>query len=378
LCYARIETDRNDQPQRLLALYPVSITRMLFDDPPSKLLNETLKPAKAPEALSPADRVFGWVNQNGHGSFKGQLRIGAVTCPDGAGAIQRFDPEAGIPLAILGQPKPAQARFYAARNSQGEPLPRGVEKRDAYREGGGLRGRKVYPHQRQAELPGYWEQSNDVTQPLQAQLDNRQVYREWLSHEGGRSDQNRSITAWIKPGTRFIFDIHITNLSDVELGALLWLLREFETGHLRLGGGKPLGFGSANLSATSLDLRDGEAVKGDYAGFGNRSNVGRRITEGQHATPVISAYQAALADAIGTGGTGFDSLPLIRALRHALGGGNLPTHYPRTDEQNGPVGDSYKWFVKNEARDRRRDERYSLPDLASEDRGLPTLIENPR
>jgi CRISPR-associated protein (TIGR03986 family) len=375
LCYARIETDRNDRPVRIRALYPVSITRMLFDAPPIDRLSPSLRPADAPDALSPADRVFGWVNQQGHGSFKGQLRIGAVTSIDGAGAIERFDADTGVPLAILGQPKPAQARFYAARNSQGEPLPRGVEKKEAFREGGGLRGRKVYPHQRQAELPGYWEQSDAVSEPLQARLDNREVFREWLSHEGARTDQNRSITAWIKPEARFTFDIDITNLTDVEVGALLWLLRECETGHLRLGGGKPLGFGSVTLRAVALDLRDGAAAKADYTGFGSRANVGRRIGEAQQAEDVISAYQAALADAIG-GGNSFDALPLIRALRHGLRGGNLPTHYPRTDQQRGPVGDSYKWFVKNEASDRNRHERYSLPDLAAEDRALLTLKES--
>ncbi len=377
LCYASIETNPSGIPVRLVQLYPVSITRMLFSKSPLTLLSDTLSPAVERSQLSPADRVFGWVNQKGNGSFKGQLRIGAVTCLDGAKAVKVLEQGQGIPLAILGQPKPAQARFYAASNERGNPLPPGGEKKEGYGPGGGLRGRKVYPHQSQAERAEYWMPAKDVTQPLPELLNGRRVYREWLSHGQEQTDQNRSITAWIEPGSRFAFDMEVTNLSDVELGALLWLLEELAAGYLRVGGGKPLGFGSVNLRITNLNLRDGAALAADYRAFSETQQAGRRIDDVQQAGLVIGAYKSEMIGALGETKAGFDNLTIVKAFRNASRGSNLPTHYPRTDSQHGPVGESYKWFVKNEASDRTRHEHHSLPALAEPDRGLWTLIENP-
>ena len=39
-----------------------------------------------------------------------------------------------------------------------------------------------------------------------------------------RQELNRSIRAWVAPETTFTLDLHITNLSQIELGALVWLL----------------------------------------------------------------------------------------------------------------------------------------------------------
>ncbi len=90
---------------------------------------------------------------------------------------------------------------------------------------------------------------------------------------------------------------------------------------------------------------------------------------------VINSYKTALGSALGQSDS-FDQLSVIKAFRNAAKGSKLPTHYPRTDQQRGPVGESYKWFVRNEEDKRDRRERHSLPSLAGEDRGLPTLIEN--
>ena len=104
--------------------------------------------------LSPADRVFGWVNQDGHGAYRGNMRVGQAIC-ETPSPIEEFTLP-GLPLAILGQPKPQQARFYVAASADGEAQEDGLSKEDAgYLPGKGLRGRKTYPHHR-ALPPSHW------------------------------------------------------------------------------------------------------------------------------------------------------------------------------------------------------------------------------
>lgn len=56
----------------------------------------------------------------------------------------------------------------------------------------------------------------------------------------------------VKDGVSFVFDIHFENLSDVELGALLWVLHLASDNRyrLKLGMGKPLGMGAVSIKHT--------------------------------------------------------------------------------------------------------------------------------
>ena len=378
LCYAALVGVGGSY--RVSALYPVMISRDLYSTAPQDLLAENTAPPCRLTELSPADRVFGWVNQDGHGSYKGQLRVSTITCLDGKAAIEPLGGQDGQPLAILGQPKPAQARFYAARTPAGEPLTRDPqhkrdEKKEGYAPGTGLRGRKVYPHQRQAESADYWNIATEGADPLPAPFNNRTVYREWQANGNEAADQHRSITAWVKPGTRFRLDLDVVNLSDQELGALLWLL-SLKDGYFRLGGGKPLGFGSARVEIAGLDLATGKALSAEYRAFGQtESATGPRIRTLEEAATVIDAYQKALPGVLGEPGKQFANLSVIKAFLNATKGGALPVHYPRTDQQSRPSGESYKWFVQNEKSDSKRHERFSLPALQDTNRGLPELKE---
>jgi len=146
LCHAAVEPDASGE-LRVVRLYPVMISRKLFDASPLESLPRSLRPATTMEELSPADRVFGWVHQKGKGTHRGQLRVGPVrlTAEPKDGAIREF-PRPGLPLAILGQPKPQQVRFYLG-DANGCAQPRGRTKEQAGYDGAkNLRGRKVYPH----------------------------------------------------------------------------------------------------------------------------------------------------------------------------------------------------------------------------------------
>lgn len=375
LCYARLVGTR------VAALFPVCISRELHALAPSGLLDASLRPAGRREALSPAERVFGWVNADGHGAYRGQLRVGPVRCVTDD-AIEPF-PEPGLALNILGQPKPQQARFYVARDRRGESLPAGVDKRATYTQDRGLRGRKCYPHD-----PGvagdaaasYWDPASAATDdPTQTAVNGR--FREYLrpiGRRGTRDNQNRSILGWVKSGAAFTFALDVTNLSLVELGALLWTLRPDDRFHHRLGSGKPLGFGSVQLQVTAAEMRDGRGWRDYYRSLGSTADP---TTFDDLRVRAVVAFQAAVVSAYGRGGH-FDDVTFIQAFLRAGHGfdDGLPMHYPRTktEGQVGPVrpdpeGESFGWFVENE----RNRQRLSLPDLAA-DRGLPYHLKRQR
>lgn len=376
LCYVRLNPQRTD----VEALFPVMIARELYKASPWELLDPSLRPATNCSELSPADRVFGWVRTEAdaaggskvgnESAVRGLLRVGPVVCESSPeDAVERFD-EPGVPLAILAAPKPQQGRFYVAASPRGEAQEDGLSKTQAgYAPGKGLRGRKVYPHH-QGLPSGHW--ANPLEDRTQHGQGPWQEYRRPSQNgQDQRDDQNRSVLGWVKPGARFSFDIHVTNLSMVELGALLYLLR-LPQGHChRFGGGKPLGFGNVTLAIENCEVQTGESLHGRYRSWEARTGAENIIEE------AVNAFKEALRRAYGGGsGNDFDSIPFIQAFHRACCGFNdgLPLHYPRgtQDGQPGPpspTGEAFKWFVANE-----RGDKYALRDLAT-DTGLPTLQE---
>ncbi len=376
LCYLNFK--RNSESE-IDAVIPVTISRRLFEVSPSELLSEKLKPAKLITQLSPADRVFGWVRQSKPkdnelnsaekekrdeikeiGAHRGQIRIGSVICQtEKENAIQFFD---DLPLNILGQPKPQQGRFYVSETPKTSEAQ--IEKRSnedaGYKVGRGLRGRKVYPHH--AKLPDdYWTIQNNLREY-------REPDREYIRPFGEkqRDSQNRSIQGWIKPKTVFEFDIHFTNLSKVELGALIWLLSlngENENKYFhRFGGGKPYGFGSVKLKIIGSDVRDGKDLKTFYMSLDDKE-------EGKFDESKIKKLSEdfkSLADS--TFPTVINSF-----LRACEGFAEKPTHYPRTSKKLTAETKSFEWFVENNRIERGTVKNgYVLQDLADDD-GLPYL-----
>lgn len=372
LCYARVQGQADHR--KVLALYPVQISRELFLESPESCLNESVRPATSLDKLSPADRVFGWVRQGGSNeaaaaasAYRGHVRIGPVTCKS-EDAIVPFEGD-GLPLAILAEPKPQQARFYLGNRRNGVPVAQrdGIPKSESgYRPGMALRGRKVYPHH--AGLPDeYW------INPLQegSAADRALEYiREGLE----RDDQNRSIGGWVRPGAVFAFDCWVTNLSDVELGALLWLLGLPPDHYHRLGGGKPLGFGSVRMDIEELSLHPGTYWRRHYETLGGDPEAADE-RPGDPVSKFKEATQAAY-------GQTFEEVPHILAFSRASRGfsDGVPVHYPRLDPRPDLEGLNYEWFKANEAESKsdrgRTRPGHSLPDLA-EDRGLPLQPRQP-
>lgn len=371
LCYAHVRKNGNDC--EVLDLYPVMIPRGLFQKSPADLLPNELKPATRIQELSPADRIFGWVNQQGSGAYKGQLRISAVECKckieegasaveckteKGASAIADFSPD-GVPLAILGQPKPQQARFYVARNQEGKPLDKGMPKEAGFKENHHLRGRKVYPHHKGTKERGDWKDPmEDRALPEGA---HREYRRPKLQGQEQRDDQNRSIKAWVEPDVEFQFEIDVVNLSNLELGALLYLLQLPESHYHRLGGGKPLGFGSVEIKITETDLRTGQKWQEFYRSLKNEEKP-----EQTQTLNCVEAFKDAVKTAYKT--SKFDKVSFVEAFLKSAQGfdDGKPIHYPRLQPNPDPNGKNFKWFTANESTD---GFKLSLP-LLVEDGGL--------
>lgn len=385
LCY--VEIDSNN---RITAVVPVIISRHLYKVAPDKLLDKTLCPPEAIDDLSPTDRVFGWVRRTDSRrskfktAYKGNLRISAVKClaKNRQDAIKEFAREE-LPLAILGSPKEEQARFYLAEDDQGTPLKKGIEKAKGYRTGQGLRGRKVYPHHQGLPESHWSEPTRDRTQ--RSQNDHFQEYRR-PRKDGNeqRDDQNRSIKDWVKQDVTFSARIDVTNLSGVELGALLYLLSLPDNHFHRLGGGKPLGFGSVRLDINweQTDLRRGS----DWKTFYETLDESQLNNQSSDPRLTITAYQDEVKAIYGNSEE-FENIPFIQAFLQAAKGfdDQKPVHYPRVRPKGfrggnpppHPDGESFKWFTENERTGRDGGDRLSLSSLLDES-GLPYLDDKDR
>lgn len=385
LCWAELDPE-NDS---ITALFPVTISRRLYRKAPLDLLDESLRPARELAELSPAERLFGWTAPEGKGAFRGKLRIGRVRClaerPEDA--MDSF-PHPGVPLTILGQPKPQQERFYVAKDKDGTPLGKGVERGTGYgSDGSGLRGYKVYPHHRVPD--GYWDDPmSDRTATVRDGW--AQEYRRPGDADGrdprDNQNQNRSVTSWVKPGVEFEVDVHVTNLTDFELGALLWLFSMEEGAHFRMGGGKPLGFGSVRIDwvPEGSTLMRGSEWRAYWRGLGKATAM---ALEPEKADELKDAFETRVREKFQLAQR--RDADFLKAFVLVSKGfeDRLPVHYPRAvagtqpaQQQipQNPEGENFKWFVANERwnrNDPRQQHRYSLPHVLR-DRGLPILPAN--
>jgi CRISPR-associated protein (TIGR03986 family) len=277
------------------ALFPVQVSREVYGASPWDCVYPSVLPTDCIDGLSPADQLFGWVSQGKKGAWKGKIRISDSTKVQ----TECFEP---IPLAILGNPKPAQVRFYLG-NQNGDPQADGIQKSQAaYNVGKKLRGRKVYLNQEQHDgnywTPSYW--LNNFTEYHRRILEGE-------TEENRRSGQNRSISSWIPAESELHFNIKVENLTKEELGAMLTLLTlttQNTERCLNMGYAKPLGFGSFTLKLDLvgdelLPIRTGEHMRDRYSSFEDEFTQGQCLG-GQARREIINWYKKALVEAYGT------------------------------------------------------------------------------
>ena len=200
----------------------------------------------------------------------------------------------------------------------------------------------------------------------------------------------------IAVGNSFFFHIDFDNLTDLELGLLLFALEPDRTFHHKLGMGKPLGLGSAKVEILGLFPVDRigrysvAGLRADRYGPATLTKAGRQLrTEGN----LPKRYSNELALSEGTEElvenvrACLDESKIIapRAKRALLMLGDYDkapsaseVRYPTVADQVDMESEHFKWFVFNDGQRERgrgmRPNRQFLPSLDTEQRS-PTLTE---
>ena len=307
-----------------------------------------INPASCLKELSPAERVFGWTNPEGKGAYKGQLRVSRLK-------LDNLPPPNNGPertLAPLSSPRPEYVRFYGAKDLDGTPFLR-WPKAMGYTKTAGDAGRNDYfTHPDKPE--GYF--GADVMPGKPFKHDSGTYYPEYLANE--KSDQNMTVCGEVPAGTRFSACIQFHNLSDEELGALLWLLTLEEGAYYSLGSGKPFGFGSIRISLASLNAWRGQALKARYASLldpdktkpAEDDQIGFECAESAQSSELIEGLKQKFEDALAAAYSKNKHkrlLEIFKSHRYGPNESNLPVHYPRRNEAPN-VEHGFKWFADNE------------------------------
>lgn len=330
----------------VVGVSPAMIGRRPYPNAPRDLLDEDHRPATSRTALSPADRVFGWVHPADRGAWQGLLRIEPPECTNGV--TTSF----GKPLLLapMEQPKPTQYRFYT----------RPKAKSTGYnaKKGDTLAGWKVYQYDN--ALPAkYWEPEGDQGQRRSSGRapslgpGDQPRYREYLAapaHQQAAAAHAKDANSkdapesclraagWVAVDARFETTIHFENLTSGEAGALWWLLTK-GAAMLRLGRGKAFGFGRVRI-----DVGAGTA---DGDGLGAPT-----VADG---AAIAAAYLAAPQSSVSDGSGELQEMAeefarsmdpgTTDAVERLLRGVSHPVHAPR--EQAQPGAETYTWWVNN-------------------------------
>jgi CRISPR-associated protein (TIGR03986 family) len=377
---ARTDGARTDDARTTVTgVHPVMIGRMPFDRSPLAVLDASLQPAATGGQLSPADRLFGWVpvrptrdRQRGSSGYRGRLAVRSVTCTDDD--WQANLPDGGVVLAPLSGPKPTQFRFYAARDQTGSPVPPKAAKDSGYTADAGLRGRKAY---RWPAVPDtYWEPPGTTgnstagnsttvqnsTTGISATVPGTQRHREYLD-PGAPATQTVRYRNWVRPGVTFVADLFLDGVPTAELGALLWLLDRADTSPLRLGAGKPHGFG---VLACTIDPSGTRVWNSDAVTQGWRQLA--------RPAPADPGTLRSLATDFESNASRHPVLAEALASYRAVTAGipAYPVHYPRTSPE--PRAESYEWFVANDRTPREGVMHgWALPHARDQEQRLPYL-----
>lgn len=199
---------------------------------PLDLTPEEFRPCKNIENLCFACRMFGSTGDQKSVEDENISCIGKVYFTDATIDKKKAKIVADyVPLKALGTPHPTFTRFY-------------LKDRGSYKkEGSTIRGRKFYWHHRD-KINGNENSLNSIRMKGKNESDKRKKFNASLK--------------FLKPDNKFEFEVSFKNLTDEELGVLIYSL-ELENNLLhKFGKAKAFGFGSSKITIEKflLDSKD--------------------------------------------------------------------------------------------------------------------------
>lgn len=203
------------------------IPRLRYKYSPYSLIPKAFQPCSSLKELCFACRLFGTTGNSQEekkSSDEITAHIGRVFITDARTPNRKEKLSEIVTLKALGEPHPSLARFYLTEGSYDS-------------EGTEIRGRKFYWHH--SEKIKYGENYKNYISSITT--DEKAKYNSSLS--------------FLKPKNTFEFEVEFKNLTDEELGVLIYSL-ELEEGLLhKFGKAKAFGFGSSKIEIKELLLK---------------------------------------------------------------------------------------------------------------------------
>lgn len=253
-----------------------------------------------------AEAIFGFVRGSRKGSQEEQAVAGRVFVGDATpvpGQADLWLREEPFTPQILGSPKPTTFQHYLVQPSDEKRALRHYGSRPA--EETVVRGHKLYWHKDSA--------------PELALPPGKKV-----------SDTQTTTVRPVRAGVSFRFTLHIENLSLVELGALLWVLRlgSDPAYRLKLGMGKPLGMGAVRLEHQVAASQRAERYA--YLFSGGVWAVGETALDNDAQDNAVQAFESYVLEQSGEGERGYASLSATLRIRCLLALLSWPGPLPET------------------------------------------------
>jgi CRISPR-associated protein (TIGR03986 family) len=221
-----------DESGRLIFWGPTMFFRMPYRFSIGQMMKPSLR--KSNPNIDYAEAMFGYVSEQDETreptAYAGRI---SVTSAFVAEELDNYYDDTIVPR-ILGSPKPTTFQHYLEQPN-GEQTP--THQLRHYGDDTKIRGHKLY-----------WRRMIESLAPVK-------------EPDNSKTPETSTQHTRIKPvckGVRFKFRVYFENLSDIELGALIWAInlgKDPDARH-QLGMGKPLGLGVVKLEPTlTLTLR---------------------------------------------------------------------------------------------------------------------------
>ena len=264
---------------------------------------------RKPEQVDLAEAIFGYTKSTGEArarSYAGRIFVGdAVLEPNQTDVWLLSD--GVLTPKILGSPKPTTFQHYLVQQRPDaeeigrtkDGFPKYQKQLADYETETVLRGHKLYWHQGSVK-------AGDIQEELEKLKDKKDPTREKLD------DTQHTQMKPVKAGVRFRFIVRFENLSEEELGALLWALTlpgEPGTQHRHsIGMGKPYGMGAVKLDPV-LRLESRRERYLSLLDDDSRWHTGLRDVDADETARLVQSFDKFVRNRIGA-----SSLPALAAV----------------------------------------------------------------